>query len=111
MKPLRYLRAAEKHLGRDPVLSRLIGLVGRCTLKAHADPFSALVRIVIGQQISTKAADAIENRVDCRFVRGGITPAAILRAPETDLRECGLSGAKVRTVRALAQRVRAREIE
>jgi DNA-3-methyladenine glycosylase II len=107
----RYLPAAQAHLAdRDRVLAGLIERVGPCTLRRRPEPFSALVRIVISQQISTLAADAIEAKVDRRFARGGLTPRAVLRAPEADLRACGLSGAKVRTVRALAGRVLAGEI-
>jgi len=107
----RYLRAAQAHLRScDRVIAGLIERVGPCTLRRRPEPFSALVRIVISQQISTLAADAIEAKVDKRFARTGLTAKAVLRAPEADLRACGLSGAKVRTVRALAERVMAGEL-
>lgn len=112
MKSPRHLRAAERHLAEcHPVLAGLIQRVGRCKIRRPPEPFSALVRIVISQQISTLAADAIEAKVDKRFARSGLTPRAVLRASDADLRACGLSGAKVRTVRALAERVLADEIQ
>ena len=49
--------AAVKHLRRvDPHLKAIIDRIGPCRLEPHPDRFSALVRSIVGQQISTKAA-------------------------------------------------------
>jgi DNA-3-methyladenine glycosylase II len=92
-------------------MARIVEKVGRCELRRHADPFHSLVGTVISQQISTKAAAAIGARLRARFARSGLTPAAILRATDASLRECGLSANKVRTIRALACRIHAGEID
>ncbi len=69
--PVAYLRAS------DPVLRGLIDQIGPAALGdtrggRPADHYGALVRSIIGQQLSTKAARAIYNRLTDRF--GGRTP-------------------------------------
>lgn len=64
------------------------------------DPFGTLVRSVVGQQLSVRAAASIHARVEAALA--GVTPETLLRAEPESLRALGLSWAKVRTVRALA---------
>jgi DNA-3-methyladenine glycosylase II len=90
---------------RDAVLRRLIGLVGPCTLQHNPDGFHVLVRSIISQQISTKAALAIGGRLQEALGKAGITAAALLRASDETLRGAGLSAGKVRSLRDLAQKV------
>ena len=95
--------AAVRHLGRvDPVLKDLIRRVGPFTLKTHRDRFDLLVRSILSQQISTKAARAIRLRLVDRAGAEGITPAAIARLSDADLRAVGLSAQKVSYIRDLA---------
>ncbi|MDO8407814.1 MAG: hypothetical protein Q7S95_01075 [bacterium] len=78
--------------------------------KRSADAlFSALVSIVISQQLGTKAADSIFARVK-RACMGKLTPASVLATPEKVLREAGLSGAKIKTIKSLAHAVKTKEI-
>src|SRR3954471_22864439 len=57
-------RKAQRHLARrDPVLKRLIAAVGPCRLQPDPDGFTALVRAVVAQLISTKAARSIFARL------------------------------------------------
>ena len=96
---------ARRHLGRrDPELKRLMAAVGPCRLRPDSgDPFALLVRSVISQMISTKAAAAIFAKVQAA-ARSGLTPSGVRALSETDLRSAGLSGAKVRSLRTLAER-------
>jgi len=95
------LRKAQQHLSRrDAILKPLIRTVGPCTLRASADHFGTLVRSIISQQISTKAALAIGNRVLASV--GRFQPKRILAASETDLRAAGLSKGKYLALRDLA---------
>ncbi len=64
--------------------------------------FSGLVRIVVGQQVSTAAAQSIWLRVQDGV---SITPRSIAKTPEDDLRALGLSRAKVTTIKGLAEAV------
>jgi DNA-3-methyladenine glycosylase II len=103
--PLSPLVRARRHLARrDPVLKRVIAAVGPCTLRTVPDGFRILTRAIISQMISTKAALAIAGRVEALMGGAGVTPAALLAAAETDLRGAGLSMAKVRALRDLAER-------
>jgi DNA-3-methyladenine glycosylase II len=71
-------------------------------LLSRGDPFRTLVRSVIGQQISVKAADAVWGRVAEHL--GDVSPAGVLAAEETGLRRCGLSLRKVEYLTELALR-------
>lgn len=89
-------------------MKRLIERVGPCTLTPNpADPFTLLVRCVIFQQISTKAAASIFNKL-AALVGGPPVPMAKLdRLDEGKLKSCGISGPKLRTLRAVIDHVRA----
>ncbi len=94
-----------RHLRRvDPHLRAIIDRVGPCRLEPHPDRFSALVRSIIGQQISTKAAASINARL---VSIGGEPhrPARLIEIGEASLRTVGLSSAKARYVLNLAEAV------
>lgn len=101
----------------DPVMAALIERLGdwsadeRRRGQPKPDAYGALLRTVVGQQISTAAARTIYGRVLDIF--GGRTPSAreLLEAPEEDLRGAGLSGRKVSYIRDLAAHVESGELE
>ncbi len=96
--------AAEAHLqAADPALARLIAAHGPCTLHPHSDYFMTLIRSIISQQISTKAAATIGARFFALLPE--VTPAAVLALDEAAMRGAGLSAAKARYVRDLAAKV------
>jgi DNA-3-methyladenine glycosylase II len=104
-------RKAQRHLARrDTVLKDLIRQIGRCTLDPDPDGFQSLVRAIVSQQISTKAARAIHGRLKEALGRSGITPAAILRASDERLRNAGLSANKGRSLRDLADKVKSKAV-
>jgi len=115
------LSSARKQLAAsDPTMAALIERVGeidretrlrRRSEEKPADAYGALLRAIVGQQLSTKAARTIYGRVVELF--GGSTPAPeqLLEADEADLRAAGLSGRKVEYVRDLASHVIAGELE
>jgi DNA-3-methyladenine glycosylase II len=97
---------AQRYLSRrDAVLKRLIRLVGPCTLRHNPDRLAALVQAIISQQISTRAAASIRNRLEQALAPKGITAARLLQASEQELRAAGLSGAKARFLYDLADKV------
>lgn len=69
------------------------------------DAYGSLVRTIVGQQISTKAARSIYNRLTALFDDNPPTPRELLSTDEGLLRACGLSRPKVRYLRDLAHRV------
>jgi 3-methyladenine DNA glycosylase/8-oxoguanine DNA glycosylase len=106
-------KAAVRHLrSADPVLCKLIDAVGPCDLELRAAPeaFAALARSVVYQQLSGKAASAIFARF-CALGHASDgkskecpTPEAILASPVGSLRAVGMSAAKERSLRDMAER-------
>ena len=76
---------------------------GACGLaKAqHTDPFEALVRAIISQQLSTRAAATIAARFEALFDDGHPTPARVAAVSDERLRGCGLSTQKLGYIRDL----------
>lgn len=64
--------------------------------------FESLVSSVISQQLAVKAADTIYARLN-QLARGQITPIRIMKISDLELREIGVSGAKTKTIKGLAQ--------
>lgn len=95
----------------DPVLREVIDAVGADGLGdaragRPADHYGALVRSIVGQQLSTKAARAIYLRLTERFGGRTPTPAEVLADDPDELRAAaGLSRAKVVYLRSLAEHV------
>jgi DNA-3-methyladenine glycosylase II len=92
----------------DPVLAPLIDRLEPVDLTSWRrrwalDPFRALARSIVGQQIATTAASAIFGRLQALI--GDRDPAvAIAEASDDELRAVGLSGAKTASLRDLAAR-------
>jgi DNA-3-methyladenine glycosylase II len=104
-----FYRKARRHLARQcPVMKQIIDRVGPCTLRPMPeDPFTLLVRCVISQQISTKAADSIFRRL-AALVGGPPVPMALVASlPDASLQACGVSGPKQRTLRAVIEHIEA----
>jgi DNA-3-methyladenine glycosylase II len=103
--PVAALRAA------DPVLRGVIDEVGVDALGdprdgRPSDHYGALVRSIVSQQLSTKAARAIYNRLIDRFGGRTPTPAEVVADDPEELRAAaGLSHAKVRYLHSLAEHV------
>jgi DNA-3-methyladenine glycosylase II len=99
-------RAALRALKRaDPQLAALVNRAGPFTLELSVlhNPFRALARAIIGQQISGKAASAIFERVTNQL--GGKSfpkPDVVLAASDEQLRLCGLSRMKALSIKDLA---------
>lgn len=96
-------RAAAELAEHDPVLASVIAGAGLPDLKPHHNYYAALVGEIIGQQLSVKAAAAIRRRFDELFGGHLPDPAAILEKSADDMRAAGLSWAKVKYIRDLAQ--------
>jgi DNA-3-methyladenine glycosylase II len=73
---------------------------------SRTDPYEALARAIVGQQLSTKAAASIWAKLLDQFGGETPTPEQILRKRRTTLRKAGLSNAKVEFLRDLAARVK-----
>ena len=95
----------------DPVLARVMAETGEMTLerrrrgRPQGDAYGTLLRTVIGQQLSAKAAFTIHGRVLELYGGAHPSPEELLGTPEEDLRACGLSGRKVEYMRSLAEHI------
>jgi DNA-3-methyladenine glycosylase II len=97
-KALRHLAEA------DPKLGRLIERLGAFELEVRTlhSPFEALLRSIVFQQLSGKAAGTIYGRVQALFTEAVVHPEALLALPEEQLRGAGMSRAKTAAARDLA---------
>ncbi len=85
----------------DPVMAGFVDLYSGDSLVSRGDPFGTLVRSIVGQQISVKAADSIWARFSSTL--SAIEPDAVLAVSSEDLRACGLSARKVEYISDLAR--------
>jgi DNA-3-methyladenine glycosylase II len=106
-----------RHLRRkDPVMRDLIKRVGKLDLEARrrgrpADAYGALLRSIVGQQLSTKAARSIYTRVAALYGDRTPDPEELLATDPEELRGAGLSRAKVAYMRSLAEHVLSGRLE
>ena len=114
----RSLKAARAELAAaDPVMAELIERLGersparRRRGQPKPDAYGALLRTIVGQQLSSRAARTIYEPVLDLFGGKTPTPKQILAASESDLRGAGLSGRKVEYIRDLAAHVQSEELE
>jgi 3-methyladenine DNA glycosylase/8-oxoguanine DNA glycosylase len=91
----------------DPVLGEIIQRTGTCVLRppwGHS-LFDALLRSIVYQQLSGKAADTILSRVVGLYAPAPTPdPAALLATADAVLRSAGLSGNKTAAIKDLARR-------
>ena len=108
-----YARARRILLRRDPILAALIRRQGPCGLAAarRADHFSALVRAITFQQLSTKAASTIYNRMAALMPAGTPTPEGFAACSDDELRAAGMSRQKVGYLRDLCEKVASKKID
>ena len=96
--------AAERLRAKDPeLIERLIAIGGAPPLRHREAGFAGLAAIIVSQQVSTASATAIFGRLQARIVP--LEAAEIAKATEEELRACGLSNAKIRALRAVAQAI------
>ena len=97
-----------QHLKRvDPILAALIDRVGDCTLEPRREGthFDALLRAIVYQQLSGKAAATIHGRVVDLFGGRAPAPKDLIAIPDETLRGAGLSRQKLSYIKDLAAKV------
>jgi DNA-3-methyladenine glycosylase II len=108
---------AVEHLrASDETLKRLIDQRGPLDEEARqrgrpTDPYGTLLRSIVGQQLSTKAARSIYGRLIELFGGRTPTPQELIDTDPAVVRSVGLSNAKVKYVRSLADHVLSGELE
>lgn len=99
------LRAATEALRRkDPdLVATLLAVGGPPPLRRRDPGFAGLASIIVSQQVSVASARAIFNRLEARVAP--LEARLLAATPDDDLRACGLSAGKIRTLRAAAEAV------
>jgi DNA-3-methyladenine glycosylase II len=97
-------------------MRRLIETHGPLTVEERrrgrpTDPYGALLRAIVGQQLSTKAAQTIYGRMLDLFGGRVPTPRELIDADPDEIRAAGLSRPKIAYLRDLAERVEDGELE
>jgi DNA-3-methyladenine glycosylase II len=99
---------AHKHLSkRDPVLRKLIREHGKCSLKPEKRraPFQSLVQAVAHQQLNGTAANTILSRFKKLFPgRKFPRPEDLAKVTDAQIRACGFSFAKIKSIRDIAEK-------
>ena len=94
---------ATKELSRnDPVIMKIIKLYSGDKIQLKNNAFLTLVRSVVGQQISVKAADSVWKKLE-ELCRDSIEPERIKSFSEDELRSAGLSRSKANYIQNIAK--------
>ncbi len=106
------MRKAINHLRKaDPVMAAIIEKAGPYQIRFHEPEFQMLVRSIVNQQLSGKAAHTIFTRLKAAAKADPLTPESILKLRLPKLRSAGLSGQKAVYIRDLARLTRDGEIQ
>ena len=102
-KPPAYWNKAKRILSkRDPVLKKIMNKLNKGFLTSRKDPFFSLCRTIIGQQISTKAADSIWLKFEMKCKKK-IVPKTVLKLTSRSLKSAGLSHQKITYLKNIAK--------
>ena len=99
------LRADLDALGKlEPAFAAAIARIGYPAPRIRDRGYATLLRTIVGQQVSVKAADAVWRKLDAE-IGGADDPARIAPAIDEQLRAAGLSRQKAGYARSLADEV------
>ena len=103
MRSPNYWNKAKKILSRrDPVLRDVIKKYKKGFLTTRNNPFFSLCRTIVGQQISTKAANSIWYKFE-KKCKKRIIPNTVLKLSSRTLKSAGLSRQKVSYLKNIAK--------
>jgi DNA-3-methyladenine glycosylase II len=106
------MKRAVTHLKKsDPVLAAIIDRVGAFKLEYREPTFQTLVRSIVYQQLSGKAALTIFNRLMAAAKADPLTPESILKLRPARMRKLGLSAQKLGYIRELARLTKKGEVD
>lgn len=113
MDNVKYFEYGQKeiqHLKQaDPILGAAIDRIGPLKRQMMPDLFAALVRAIVGQQISTQALQTVYGRMTDDL--GAITPRAILTRTRDEIQAYGLTFRKADYIRRAADKVHRGEVD
>lgn len=88
---------------KDKKLAEAINRIGMIEREVTPDLFTALISSIVAQQISSKAADTVWNRLVSKL--GSITPEIIYNTSAEDIQQCGLTMKKAGYIKGIAESV------
>ncbi|MHB1452333.1 MAG: DNA-3-methyladenine glycosylase family protein [Saccharofermentanales bacterium] len=91
-------------LEREPLFGNIIEVCGPIEMPLSEDPFTALASAIVSQQLSGRVAEVIWGRV-VALLGGDATPEGVLAVPDEIFRKAGLSNAKTKYLKCLAEAV------
>ena len=110
-RPPSYWRKAKKTLSKkDSVLRKIIKKYNKGFLTTRNNPFFSLCRTIVGQQISTKAADSIWAKFE-KKCKKKIKPKTVLKISSRNLKSAGLSRQKVSYLKNIAKAFKDRSFD
>ena len=102
-RPPFYWKKAKRILSkRDPVLRKIIKNYNKNFLTTRNNPFFSLCRTIVGQQVSTSAADSIWSKFEEKGKKS-INPNTILKISSRNLKRSGLSRQKISYLKNIAK--------
>ena len=102
-RPPAYWQKAKRTMSKkDSVLRKIIKKYNKGFLTTKNNPFLSLCRTIVGQQISTKAADSIWAKFEKKCNRR-INPKIVLKISSRNLRTAGLSRQKISYLKNIAK--------
>ena len=96
------MQQALQHLQQDEKLALILENAKPIIPAPHTDLYKALIRAIVGQQLSVKAANTIHNRFLSLFENAYPEPTFLLQLPDETLRGVGLSGQKLNYLKHVA---------
>lgn len=104
-KPIQYL------ICKDKRLAKVISMVGDISYTPHSDdPYSFFIHEIIEQMMSIKAGQKIYNRLEI-LCNGNVTPDAISKLTNEQIRSTGTSNAKVSYIRNVTDAVNTGQLD
>ncbi|MCC6371287.1 MAG: DNA-3-methyladenine glycosylase 2 family protein [Bacteroidia bacterium] len=92
-----------KHLKKDKILKKVIDKVGPLETRSSSDLYLSLLKAIVSQQLSVKAADTIWNRFLKLFKDNYPEPEKLLKLKDEKLRAAGLSFQKAGYLKNIAR--------
>lgn len=90
------------HLQKDPIMAKLTERYAPFVWKHTSFVYKDLLAAIVSQQLSVKAADTIWNRVEELFGHD-FSPENILQTPDQKMRDAGMSWAKIKYTKGVAE--------
>lgn len=110
---MKYFKYGNKEMDylkeRDPILGAAIDRIGFVKREVNPDIFSALISSIISQQISTKAAITVKNRL--LELVGEIKPENIIKLDLEEIQKCGMSMRKADYINSIAEAVISKAVD